>query len=411
MTERLALDARPPVPPHVPPDLVYEDYPLTRAHTTTENPFDRIIPELAAGPIAFYARGVTTTGDAWVFRRADDLRAIFKDTENFTSRGWTNLSAMIGEDWLMSPVEYDPPEHGPMRALMNPLFSPQRMMALDAKVRDYARSYIAKFRDRGECEFMSEFASKFPIAVFMELMGLPQEDVDQLLRWEEGLLYEHDYPKIVQAVREVRDYLVEKLEDRRRHPQDDFLTITANAKIGDRPLTLGEQIGIAFNLYTGGLDTVSTNMGLHFRHLAENREHQTYLRQHPEQIPLATEELLRAYAAVSTLRICAKETDVAGVRVMPGDRVVMSTTLACRDEQRYDSPNEVRLDRGPQHEAFAFGPHRCVGMHLARRELHCALEEFLKAIPQFQIAQGATIVSRLSPMIQPQTLPLVWSVG
>ena len=201
MTDIVALDAQRSLPEHVPPELVY-DYPLTVANKTTENPFDHIIPELAAGPIAFYARGaVPTGGDAWVFRRAE----------------------------------------------------------------------------------------------------------------------------------------------------------------------------------------------------------------HPEQIPLATEEFLRAYAAVSTLRICVNETEVAGVRVMPGDRVVMSSTLACRDEKKYENPHEVCLDRGPQHDAFGFGPHRCVGMHLARRELHCALEEFLKAIPQFRIAEGATIVSTLGPMIQPQTLPLVWS--
>ncbi len=292
----------------------------------------------------------------------------------------------------MAPVEYDPPEHGPLRALLNPLLAPQRMLALDTKVREYACGYISKFKDRGECELMDEFAFKFPIAVFLELMGLPEEDVDQLLIWEMGLLHEPEYSKIVQATRAVRDYLVEKLEDRRLNPRDDFLSMAANAKIDGRPVTLDEQIGIAFNLYTGGLDTVSTNIGLHIRHLAENQEHQAYLREHPEQIPLATEELLRAYAAVSTFRICVNETEVAGVRVMPGDRVVMNTTLACRDEQKYENPHEVRLDRGPQHEAFGFGPHRCVGMHLARRELHCALEEFLKAIPNFRSRQ----VRRLS---------------
>ena len=411
MTEFVALDAQRSVPEHVPADLIY-DYPLTIASKTTENPFDRIIPELAAGPIAFYARAaVPTGGDAWVFRRAEDLRAIYKDTENFTARGWTNLSALIGENWFMAPVEYDPPEHGPLRALVNPLLAPQRMLALDAKVREYARGYIDRFKDRGECELMSEFAFKFPIAVFVELMGLPHEDVDQLLVWEDGLLHEPDYSKIVQATRAVHDYLVEKLEERRRNPKDDFLSALANAKIDGRPITLDEQIGLAFNLYTGGLDTVSTNIGLHFRHLAENQEHQTYLREQPEQIPLATEELLRAYAPVSSFRICVKETEIAGVRVMPGDRIVMNTTLACRDEQKYENPHEVRLDRGPQHEAFGFGFHRCVGMHLARRELHCALEEFMKAIPQFRIPQGATIVSKLGPMIQPETLPLVWSVA
>src|SRR3546814_20571798 len=85
---------------------------------------------------------------------------------------------------------------------------------------------------------------------------------------------------------------------------------------------------------------------------------------------------------------------------MPGDRVAMSTTLAGRDEGKYDKPNEVRLDRGPSHESFAHGPHRCVGMHLARRELHAAIEEFLKAVPTFHIAPGAEIVSTLGPIIQ-----------
>lgn len=411
MTELGGIHAEPKIPEHVPAELVM-DYPLTTAHKTTENPFDRIIPEIAAWPIAFYARGaVPTGGDAWVFRRAEDLRAIFKNSEDFTARGWTNLSALIGESWFMAPVEYDPPEHGPLRALLNPLFAPQRISALDSKVRDYARGYIAQLKDRGECEFMNEFAFKFPIAVFMELMGLPQDDVDQLLVWENGLLHEPDYNKIVEATQSVRNYLVEKLDDRRRNPQDDLLSSVANAQIDGRPITLDEQIGFAFNLYTGGLDTISTNIGLHMRHLAENQAHQTYLREHPEKIPLATEELLRAYAAVSTFRICVKETEVAGVRVMPGDRIAMNTTLACRDASKYENPHEVRLDRGPQHEAFGFGLHRCVGMHLARRELQCAMEEILKAIPQFQIAEGASIVSTLGPIIQPETLPLVWSTN
>lgn len=399
------------IPDHVPPELVY-DYPLTVTRKTTENPFDRIVPEVASWPDAFYAPGAVPTGDnAWVFRRAEDLRRIFRDTDNFTARGWSSFSGLIGDSWYQVPVEYDPPEHGPLRTLLNPLLAPQRMNALDSKVREYARGYIAAFRDRGECEFMSEFAFKFPIAVFLELMGLPQEDVEQLLAWEMKLLHESSVPEIAGATLSVRDYLVEKLAERTREPKDDFLSYIAHAKVEGRPLTRDEKIGIAFNFYTGGLDTVSTNIGLHFRHLAENQEHQHFLREHPEQIPLATEELLRAYAAVTTFRICTREVEINGARVMPGDRVAMSTTLACRDEAKYDNPHEVRLDRGPQHETFAFGPHRCVGMHLARRELHCALQEFLAAIPQFRIREGATIVSTLGPIIQPETLPLVWEAA
>jgi cytochrome P450 len=406
-----AADARAceAIPAHVPAGMV-RDYPLKVSDKTTENPFDRIIPEIAAGPIAFYAEGVLPTGDpGWVFRRSEDLRAIFKDGENFTARGWSSFSGLIGDSWYQVPVEYDPPEHTALRALLNPLLAPQRMAALDARVRAYARNYIDTFRDRGSCEFMSEFAFKFPIAVFLELMGLPQEDVDQLLAWEMNLLHQPDVSEIARATRAVRDYLVDKLDAARKNPRDDFIGFIATGKVGERPLSRDEQIGMAFNFYTGGLDTVSTNLGLHFRHFAEHGEDQAWLRNNPDKIVLATEELLRAYAAVTTFRICVKEVEIAGVRVMPGDRVAMSTTLANRDADKYDAPNEVRLDRGPSHDSFAHGPHRCVGMHLARRELHVAIEEFLKAVPQFHIAPDAVIISTLGPIIQPETLPLVWS--
>src|SRR3546814_5414971 len=94
------------------------------------------------------------------------------------------------------------------------------MAALDEKVRIYARDYIDQFKDRGSCAFMGEFAFKFPIAVFLELMGLPQEDVEQLLAWEMNLLHQPDVAQIAGATRSVRDYLLEKLEDRRKNPRD-----------------------------------------------------------------------------------------------------------------------------------------------------------------------------------------------
>lgn len=90
---------------------------------------------------------------------------------------------------------------------------------------------------------------------------------------------------------------------------------------------------------------------------------------------------------------------------MPGDRVVLNTTLAGRDQTKYDEPHKVRFDRGLTQDSFAFGPHRCVGMHLARRELQPAIQEFFAAISQFQIAPGATIVPSPGPIIQPQSLP------
>jgi cytochrome P450 len=150
-------------------------------------------------------------------------------------------------------------------------------------------------------------------------------------------------------------------------------------------------------------------MAMQFRHLAEHPEHQATLRAHPEMIPDAIEEMMRAYAAVATSRECIKETSIRGVTIRAGDKVQMSTFLAARDPAMYPNPNEVILDRKPRHVSFGSGVHICVGMHLARREMRIAMEEFLGCIPPFSISPGKTITSYLAAMIQPLELPLVWS--
>ena len=159
------------------------------------------------------------------------------------------------------------PEHGKYRALINPLLAPQKMAALEGNVRRYARQYIDRFKDRGHCDYMSEFAFEFPIAVFLDLMGLPQSDVKQLLAWETKLLHEPDLAEIAGAVRGVKGYLQGKMAERRKNPGDDFISFAVQAEVDGRPLNEDELIGLTFGLYIGGLDTVSTNMGLHFRHL------------------------------------------------------------------------------------------------------------------------------------------------
>jgi len=117
---------------------------------------------------------------------------------------------------------------------------------------------------------------------------------------------------------------------------------------------------------------------------------------------------MRGFAAVTTYRICIKETSVRGVTIKPGDKVAMCTTLAGRDAQEFDQPHEIRLDRGPSHVSFATGPHHCLGVHLARRELRVALEELLETIPEFSLAPDAAIDTQLGGITQPRTLPLIW---
>ena len=254
---------------------------------------------------------------------------------------------------------------------------------------------------------MSEFAFEFPIKVVLDLIGLPQDMVGQFLEWETDLLHGHDLETIAAATKNVVAYLRAEIDERKRKPREDLLTFGVNAEVDGVKMTDDEVLGFAFNLFIGGLDTVSTNLGLQFWHLATHHEDQTKLRANPALIPDAIEEMLRAYAAVSTFRTVAKKVEVNGVTMMPGDKVIMSTTLAGRDPAVWANPETIDFGRKPQHVSFATGPHLCLGLHLARRELTFAMSQFLKDVPQFRLAPGTETEFHLG-MIQPLALPLVW---
>ncbi|MBU0773631.1 MAG: cytochrome P450, partial [Alphaproteobacteria bacterium] len=339
-----------PIPDHVPPELVSRDFPFIFGMTTTEDPFDDLAMQVHEGPDIIYAAHAYPGGTpAWVPRRMAHLREIYLDTDHFSSTDFSPYSKLVGGNWINSPAELDPPAHGPFRQMVNPAFTPKAMAALEDKIRHYAVEYIDAFAPRGQCEFMGDFAFEFPIKVFMELMGLPHDRMSEFMEWEMNLLHNHDLSKIAEATRSVLAYLGGEIEDRRANPRNDLISFGVQGRIDGRALTDDELLGFMFNLFIGGLDTVSTNMGLHFRHLGSHPEDQAHLRANPSEIPHAIDELMRAYGAVTTFRTCKKETEVAGIRFMPGDKVAMSTTLAGRDPAEFDAPAEVRLDRRPRH--------------------------------------------------------------
>ena len=171
------------LPAHVPPERV-RPYPLILGAFSDEDPFKTIIPKLHEEPEVFYAlQAYPGHTPAWIFRKARDLNAIYMDTEHFSSRGFSPFAMLLGETWENLPAETDPPMHALYRGMVNPLFMPKKMQAMDEHIREFARDYIAKFKDKGECDFMADFAFRFPIAVFLELMDMPLERVDEFLEW------------------------------------------------------------------------------------------------------------------------------------------------------------------------------------------------------------------------------------
>lgn len=316
----MSLPANPSfeIPSHVPPELV-KPYPLQNGCTSYEDPFKTIIPEMHRGPAAFYGPGAWQgIENAWVFRREEDLRTLFMEPECFTSNNASPFANLVGESWSVIPVEAGPNQgHRVYRNILATRFTPPRVFALEEKMRHNARSYIAEFRHKGGCEVMQDFAARFPIAVFLDLFGLPLDEVDQFMAWEFVLLHSADMAKITQVVREVKQRILKAMAERQADPKDDLISHVVHSTHDGKPLTEDEAFGICFNLYLGGLDTVTTNIGWQIRHLATDLELQERLRNDPSLIPLAVEEMLRAYSSVAIARTCTRETIVGGVRLCP----------------------------------------------------------------------------------------------
>jgi cytochrome P450 len=396
------------IPAHVPPELVHP-YPLGRRRTIYENPYETIIPELHKAPAIFMAPDAyLSVSPAWIFRRAEDIKKVFNDTESFIKKGNTNFAQMIGEEWDVIPTELDPPRHTAVRKALNPMFTPATVGAFEHKVRQRAQEYIAAFKDRGHCDFFKEFAVPYPVSIFLDLLGLPVDRMAEFLEWEYALIHASEIDDRAAGVRAVKAYLMEAIEERRKRPTDDLISHAMNLEVNGEKLSPIEVFGHCFNLYIGGLDTVSANCGLHFMHLATHQEDQAKLRAEPKLIPKAMMELLRAYSATSHQRICAKDVVIGGVQIKAGDRVVVSMSLAGRDPDMYDEPNEIRFDRNASNLTFGWGIHRCLGVYLAQRELLFAMEEMLSTVPQFRLEEGFVIPFRVGSVIQASSLPLEW---
>lgn len=396
-------------PPHAPAGLVRDLDPwlvLMEAGRDAHRRAARFHEEF---PPIFYATRLGYMGGCWVPQKAEDLRRILQDPETFSSAGLTGFSQMIGETWPLIPLEIDPPAHSAYRILLNPLFTPKRVGQLDAEMRALADQLILRVLDVGQCDFDEDFASQFPILIFLKLMGWPLEEAPTFVEWTRTLVKGRDLGEVAQACREIATYLRGRIAERTANPSDDFTSFVVTAEIDGRRLTEDEVMGICFLIFIGGLDTVTSTLAFQFAHLASHPEHQARLRADPDLIPTAVEELLRAYSVVNMRRQVTRDVEVAGVQMRKGDFVLISTELANLDPQEFPHATEVDFDRPDnRHMAFSYGAHRCIGSHLARRELAISMQEWLRLAPPFRLLDEDGIVMRASGVFGLDGVKLQW---
>jgi cytochrome P450 len=397
------------IPDHVPEELVW-DHRLNAFTSELDDPFVAAA-RLHEGPGIIWATEASLGKSGWVLTRHDFIRDAFLDFGHFSSTRDSSTGDVLGDMVRMIPVEVDPPEHHHYRNLLQPFFTPRHVNTYGGMVQETCDALIDRIADPGNCEFISEFAEIFPNSIFLSLMGMPQEQLPQFLEWEHQLLRsgdQADYEKTQEAARFIFQYLYGFVTEQRERPdRTEFLDALLNGKIEGRPLSELEILGNCFLFYVAGLDTVYSTLGWIMRHLSRDLPLQEHLRGNPQEIPKAVDEFTRAFAVAAPHRRVTEDFDFHGVRLRKNDVVLLPTYLAARDPRVYPDPHQIDINRGARSITFATGPHTCLGVHLAKREIRTVLETFLSRFSAILPQEGKPYEYHTGGVLGVDRLPLV----
>lgn len=392
------------VPTHVPPELVreFDHHAEPAAAPDCFSPFDRLY-----GTRVFWS---PLHGGFWVLTRAQDISDALHRPDVFSSHP-VGIPAMEGYPRKLIPEELDPPEHGKYRKPLAEPFAPNAVAGMADDVDRTCVGLIEPLVSRGECEFLADFAKPFPTMIFTKMLGLPPSEAGKFIEWTHRIIHVLDPQVRQEAGGATTVYLMDLIAQRAAHPEHDLVSHLLGSRIDGRPMTREEVLDTCFLLFMAGLDTVTASLGFMFRFLAEHDDHRRQLVENPDIAPAAVEELLRVHAVVNPTRTVVEDTELCGVEVRKGQRILISTALATRDPEAYGDACEVRFDRKPNnHIAFGAGPHRCLGSHLARKELAIALVEWHRRIPDYRVAAEPTIKAHAGGVLGIDVLPLQWDV-
>jgi cytochrome P450 len=356
----------------------------------------------------------------WIFTRHDAVKDIYKTPELFSSESFTPWDPE--PIYRFVPTQIDAPDHIKYRRILNPWFSPRAIEAAEDDLRALCRGLVEEVASKGATDFVSEFALRYPTEGFLQVIGIPPKDADLFVTWVEDFFagFGGDpagLERMTNALQGIQAYWAAALDERRGEAQPrpgDLASHLLHSAFDERPLTDTEMLDMLTVLVLAGLDTTRAELGYMFRHLAEHPEERRRLIEEPELIPLAVEEVLRYYTIIfGDGRKVTRDVEFHGVALKQGDMVYGLVSAANRDPDHWERGEEFVIDRQRNnHMGFANGPHRCLGMHLARREMKIAVEEWLRVIPDFEIATEEQLTERGGgSMMTLLSLPLAWDVA
>jgi cytochrome P450 len=341
----------------------------------------------------------------WCITRYEDVVAVMKDWRTFSSETGATALEDLDPDQIearKSMLDTDPPKHSSLRAIVNKGFTPRAVAAYEDLLRELTRHILDEALPMGEFDFVEEVAKQLPIQVLCRILGVPLEDDEQLIEWGDKMIGNTDpdlgglhpaspesakyrlYPFRSPYAMEVFNYGHRIAAERRTDPRDDLVSklVTWEDEEGNR-LTEREFDTMFLLLVVAGNETTRQSIAHGMQALMDHPELMAELRDRPELMGTATEEMMRyACPVLHFRRTATTDTEMHGVQMREGDKVVVWLISANNDERQFADPLRFDITRKPNnHVTFGRGgPHFCLGAHLAKLETRIMFEELLPRV-------------------------------
>jgi cytochrome P450 len=339
----------------------------------------------------------------WAVTRHADVETVSRDFARFTASRGIRIEDMAADELeaRRTMMEFDPPEHARLRRLVQPGFTPRVVATYEAAFRKLAGHVLDAVLPLGEFDFVTEISRELPIRLLCRLLGVPESDAARLVAWGDQMISNADpeYTPVVidkddteeyrllpfrsPAAIEVFRYAEEMAMERRAKPEDDIISTLLHSEPDAEPLTDLEFKNFFTLMMVAGNETTRHTISHGLIFLTDHPEQLRELRADPEGLSVsATEEILRASAVTMHFRRTATEdTELSGVSIGKGDRVVVWYPSANYDDEVFEDPFRFDIRRAPNdHLTFGAGRHVCLGASLARLEVRVVFEELLKRV-------------------------------
>lgn len=395
------------IPPHVRPEQVFDFdiYADQRIGNDVQGTYSDVLKD---APDIFWS---PRNGGHWVVQPYDLIAEVVKNPAVFSAREMQ--IPRVENPPFFIPLSVDPPENVPYRHVLMPKFSPRSVAEMEPRMRALAAEIVASVASKGQCDFVHDVAARFPVSVFMEVMGLPLDKLHEFRAIADTYFKARTSEQIQASSQQIFGIFHELIAYRRETPGDDLITHFLTVDMGDgRQLTQDEILAMCFVLFLGGMDTVTNVTAFSFQHLAGDPALQARLAADPSLVGRFAEEGLRMFGVIGTPRLVVQDLDAHGVSFRKGEMVLCALWQSGRDPRKLSDPDRFDVDRKDMpHLNFSTGPHLCLGHALARTEMRILAEEWLKQVPSFRAADGVRHGFRIGTVIALESLPLEWAAS